>query len=116
MSSFDIEDFAQCRRSQSSSGPFAEMARIETERSMASPAQLAGPTFQRPRFASPGLLPLGIVALTGVLLAIALLSLRVGSLGIATPTPGMRSFITTRPVRSDSCPHPSAPADALSRS
>jgi iron complex transport system permease protein len=51
---------------------------------MASPAQLSGPTFQRPRFAYPGLLPLGMVALTGVLLAIALLSLRVGSLGITT--------------------------------
>ncbi len=51
---------------------------------MASPAQLAGPTFQRPRFASTGLLPLGLVALSGVLLAIALLSLRVGSLGITT--------------------------------
>lgn len=51
---------------------------------MSSPAQLAGPTFQRPRIASTAYLPLGLVLLTGVLLAVGLLSLRVGSLGITT--------------------------------
>jgi iron complex transport system permease protein len=51
---------------------------------MSSPAHLAGPTFQRPLVASPALLPIGLFLLTGVLLAVAMLSLRVGSLGVTT--------------------------------
>lgn len=51
---------------------------------MASPAHIAGPSIQQPRLSSTGLLTLGLFALTGVLLAIAMLSLRVGSLGITT--------------------------------
>jgi len=51
---------------------------------MASPAQVTGPVFQRPRIASAGLLPLGLAVLSVILMAVGMLSLRVGSLGINT--------------------------------
>jgi iron complex transport system permease protein len=52
--------------------------------SMVSPAQPAGPAFPHPRISSAGILPLGLVFLTAVLLAVGMVSLRVGSLGITT--------------------------------
>jgi iron complex transport system permease protein len=51
---------------------------------MASPAHVAGSPLQRSRVSSRSFLPLGLIALIGVLLAVGMLSLRVGSLSITT--------------------------------
>lgn len=51
---------------------------------MASPAHAAGPIIKQPSLSGRSLLPVGLVALIGVLMLVGLLSLRVGSLGIAT--------------------------------
>lgn len=51
---------------------------------MTSPAHTAGPALPQPRIDSTSLLPAGLVVLTIILLATGMLSLRVGSLGIAT--------------------------------
>ncbi len=51
---------------------------------MASPAHVAGPFTTQQSAQARSLLPLGLIALVGVLLAVGMLSLRVGSLGIST--------------------------------
>lgn len=51
---------------------------------MVSPAHAAGSLTRQPTESSRSLLPIGLLALIGVLLAVGMLSLRVGSLGITT--------------------------------
>ena len=51
---------------------------------MATPILPAGTLARQPGDHARSLLPLGLVALVGVLLAVGLLSLRIGSLGITT--------------------------------
>ena len=51
---------------------------------MASPAHAAGPFTNQPSAQSRSLLPIGLIALVGILMAVGMLSLRVGSLGITT--------------------------------